>query len=244
MTPEKMHAYRQTATNTLAVVGFVALIGLGIWGAVYSARFVPAAVEPAAVYLGSLFNHEPDADVAVVPTATSTVITFGTPVATTTTPVATTTPATTATPQRPAGTPVTTIVRVPVTTPAPHGLADLTVIAGMVGYLTSDSTDSFVASSTAPSDARPAVKFTVKNIGTNWSGTWRFSATIPTRTSYTYHSSSQPSIGPGDSIDYVLGFDQSTSELQQTLEIQVNDDKLVPESDTSNNTVEFKINVL
>ena len=246
MNTEKILIYRQAATNSLAVVGFIALLGLGVWGAIYSARYVPGTVGTAAVYLGSLFNPAPAADVAVVPTASSTIISFGTPAATTTPAVATTTPkSATTTPKKPS-TPKTTTVEVvvPSATVAPYGLADLTVYAGVVGYLTTNSTDSFIPSTTVPSGARPAVKFTVKNIGTNWSGTWRFSASIPTRTSYSYHSASQASVGPGDSIDYVLGFDQNVKGDQQPLVISVNDDTVVRESNTTNNTVEFKINVL
>ena len=239
MNTEKIQSYRLAATNSLAVVGFIALLGLGVWGAIYSARYVPGTVGTAAVYLGSLFNPTPEANVAVVPTASSTIISFGTPVATTTPAVATTTP------KKPSAPKTTTVeVVVPSPTVAPYGLADLTVYAGVVGYLTTNSTDSFTPSTTVPSGARPAVKFTVKNIGTNWSGTWRFSASIPTRTSYSYNSASQASVGPGDSIDYVLGFDQSVKGDQQPLVISVNDDSIVRESNINNNTVEFRINVL
>ncbi|MFA7302599.1 MAG: hypothetical protein WC030_02525 [Candidatus Paceibacterota bacterium] len=238
MNTEKIQSYRLAATNSLAVVGFIALLGLGVWGAVYSARYVPGTVGAAAVYLGSLFNPAPGANVAVVPTATSTIISFGDPVASTTPAVATTTPA------KPSAPTTTTVpVLVPAPTVAPYGLADLTVYAGVVGYLTTNATDSFIASTTVPSGARPAVKFTVKNIGTNWSGTWRFSASIPTRSSYTYHSTTQASVGPGDSIDYILGFDQSVKGDQQPLVITVNDDSIVRESNSTNNSIEFKINV-
>src|SRR3989344_3436924 len=51
-----LHAQtRQAAINGLAVVGFIALVGAGIWFAVYSTRFVPTVVNnlgAAAVYLG------------------------------------------------------------------------------------------------------------------------------------------------------------------------------------------------
>lgn len=248
MNQENPHPYRQVAINSFAVVGFVALLALGVWGGVYSARYVPGTVGTAAVYVGSFFTPAEPAAISVIPTASSTIISFGTD--TSSAPEATTTPVTTpvvATP--PPVTPkpkpaVTTMVNPTPVAPAPYGLSDLTVIVDRIGYLTTNSTDSFVASPTVPDGTRPAVRFTVKNIGTNYSGTWRFNASIPTRNNFTYTSDLQQSLGPGDSIDYVLGFDQATTGEHQPLTITVNHDGTAVESDTTNNTVIPTLTVL
>jgi len=248
METNNIHTHRQTATNSLAVVGFVALLVFGVWGAVYSARFVPGVVNgtsSAAVYLGSIFSPAEDdsnvPDLAVVPNATSTIISFGDD-----TPISTSTPTTIVPPVAVVVAPqAPRTITVPITipAPAPHGLADFMVQATVVGYLTTNSTNSFVASTIVPSGSHPAVKFTVKNIGTNWSGTWRFTATIPTRGTYTYTSDVQPSVGPNGTIDYVLGFDREQPGTQQSVVVHVNDTRIAPESDYTNNRIEFKLNI-
>ncbi len=240
MEPQPTPSYRTAATNGLAVVGFIALISVGVWSAVYSTRLVPGSVSSAAVYLGSLFNpaQSETPQIAAVPNATSTIISFGTAIATTT--ATSTKPVASPTPKQ---NPATITVPITVAPQTPHGLSDLIVQASVVGYLTTNSTDSFVASTTVPSGARPAVKFTVKNIGTNYSGTWSFTASIPTRSSYTYNSDVQRSLGPDDRIEYVLGFDQAVSGSQQPLVITINNGRTALETNYSNNRVEFKLNV-
>lgn len=253
MNTDHGHPHRQTVIHSFAVIGFMALLALGVWGAVYSSRFVPnivGNVGTAAVYIGSVFSPSEEPDLLVIDTASSTIISFGSTVASTTTPVATTTPAEPALASIEATTPVsgqkiTSVITLGATTPvAPQGLADLAVIAGEVGYLPANSTDSFVANTTVPKKTYPAVRFEVKNVGTHWSGTWRFGASIPNRASTAYQSESQPSIGPGDSRIYTLGFDQSVAGEQQPLVITINNDGGVPESSAANNSVTFKINVL
>lgn len=255
---------RQAVINGLAIVGFIALVVAGIWLAVYSTRFVPTVVNrigAAAVYLGSVFTSAPDSTVSVVPTpSASTTISFDTE---TTPPASTTTTKTT--PPKPAatvGTKTTSTyqVRVATTTVTPYGLSDLFVTVDAIGYLTTASTDSFVVSPTVPDNERPAVKFTVKNIGTNWSGTWRFSVDIPLNRSLSASSFDtcesagsgvqrctsfvQQTLGPGDWIDYTLGFDRARTGSDQPITIIVNGDRTAIESNTNNNTATVKITVL
>ena len=254
--------YRQTAINALAVIGFVALIALGVWGAVYSSQYVPATVGrigSAAVYLGSLFNPAQTPNLSVVGTASTTVISFGNASSTSSTAStssgqasspqsATTTKNPVATTPRAisAGNKTNTTVTVSGgTAPATaYGLPDLAVTVDVIGYLSTSATDSFVASSSVPAGARPAVKFTIKNIGTNWTGTWRFTTAIPTRTAFTYISDPQQSLAPGDSIDYTLGFDRASTGASQPVEITVNSDNAVSESNKNNNTVSVNLTVL
>ncbi len=247
---------RQTAVNSLAIVGFVALIVVGISLAIYSTRFVPGVVSRvggAAVYLGSVFNSTPAPALTVVPTQTaSSTIFFGAASSTTSTSTTTTTSITTTTKtplktiQTTAGANTNNTYQIgsgPATV-APYGLSDLTVYITEFGYLTTTSSDSFVAASTVPSGDRPAVKFTIKNIGTNWTGTWRFNASIPTQRAYTFESELQQSLAPGESIDYTLGFDQATTGSDQLISITANFDHAAIESNENNNNITAFFNVL
>ncbi|MBU6214397.1 hypothetical protein KGM48_00940 [Patescibacteria group bacterium] len=244
---------RATALNVLAGVGFAALVGGSFWLAFYSTRFVPEIINrvgSASVYLSSFFSPAP-ATVSIVPTpAAPTTLPFATP-ATTAEPAAATMPAAKIpTPPKPAATatgPETTATY-PMSgassSPTLSGLPDLVVNITAVGYLTSTSTDSFVASSTVPFGNRPAAKFTIKNIGANIAAPWRFSASIPTQSAYIFQSPLQQSLAPGESIDYVLGFDQANKGSGQMISITANFDKAVSESNADNNSASAYLTIL
>jgi len=246
---------RTVVINTLAIAGFIALMGGSMWLAAYSTRYVPAVVTrigTAAVYLGSVFTPAPKPSLSVIPIA-STTIPFGEEASSTistsvslipkesppqTSSTKTTVPTT-------AGKQMTGTYQIGgAATPAVlSGLPDFIATINAVGYLATSSAESFVASSTVPAGNRPAVNFTIKNIGTNASGSWRFSASIPTQTAYIYQSQPQQSLAPGDSIDYVLGFDQANRGIQ-TISITANFDKTVGESTTDNDSASAKITIL
>lgn len=234
---------RHAAVNALAIIGFIVLVMVGMLLAVYAARFVPAAVSRiggAAVYLSSVFVS-PDEDPGLVVVPPEEVIPF--PEATTT-PVVTT-PVTTPTPTPVAGTPVTTVVpitgtRVPVT---PYGLADLAIESFTTGYLTSSNTSSFVASDTVPDGKRGAFKFSVVNKGTNVADRFKFEAELPTDRAYTYHSSFQPVLNPGERIDYVLGFDRTKEGNNRTIVVTIDSGNDVRESNENNNRKSVTIDI-
>jgi len=230
---------REMATNVLAVTGFIALVALGIWLAVYSTRYVPAIVNrigEAAVYLGAVFSPAPAPALTIVP-ATSTT-TMATAAATTTAAVATA-PVTSGTKTNKTYQMAGTITNV-----TPYGLPDLAVTVTAVGYFKDASTDSFIASTTVPYGYQPAIKFTIKNVGTNWTGTWRFSASIPTRRLYVFESDPQQSLASGESIDYTLGFDQALVGTQQIASITANFDHTVQDKNTVNDSAVAYLNVL
>lgn len=244
-------AKRTTMVTTLAVVGFIALVAAGIWLAVYSTRYVPAVVNrvgTAAVYLGSVFTPSPSPSLTVVPTA-STTIPFGETGSTTgvgegsvvSKPVTPAKPLSTTAGEK---TSTTQQISGAQTSPVLSGLPDLILIINSIGYLATASTDSFVAASTVPSGNRPAVSFTVKNIGTNVMSSWRFSASIPTQTAYIYQSQPQQSLNPGDSIDYILGFDQPIAGSGKVISVTVNFDHTIGESNTNNNSASAQITIL
>ncbi len=242
---------RTAAVNALAIVGFIALVFIGIALAIYAARFVPTAVSrvgSAAVYLGSAFTPaEEKADLEVVPGES---IPFE-PAASTTTPVETVvTPTTPATPTRPttpvagSGTSTTYPVGGSVAVPqAPYGKADLAVSVISVGYLNSADTDSYRANSEVPDGKRGAIKFVVTNVGTNVSGTWKFKAEIPTSPSYTFTSPTQKSLNPGDKIEYVLGFDKTKEGNDRRITITVDSGKDVSESNENNNDASREVDI-
>lgn len=251
---------RDAAVQGLAIVGFIALVALGMWLAIYFSRYVPAAVGrlgSAATYVSSIFiPKSPSSHLVVVPpTATST----GSAAATSTTPSSSpATPTTKPAPVRAGGQPSGTgssVAREPGQQsasaqvigsgqPSYYGLPDLAVTIEAVGYLTSSSTSSFVAATTVPHGAIPAVKFMVKNVGTNVAGPWRFSASIPTATNYLYQSVPQQSLNPGDYIDYTLGFSQPLTGTNKTITITANYDHSVTESNTNNDTATAQVTIL
>lgn len=250
---ENVTPKRPAAVHALATVGFVALVVGGMWLAVYSTRFVPSVVGrigTAAVYLGSVFTPSPAASLSVVSTA-STTIPFGQASSTISTPIAAANP-TTPTAQKPvipsAGKTTTGTYPLGATTTQStttlSGLPDFIVKINAVGYLATSSAASFVASSTVPAGSRPAVSFTIKNIGTNATGAWRFSATIPAQSAYVYQSQPQQSLAPGDSIDYTMGFDQADTGADKMISITANFDKAVTESNMKNDTASTTITIL
>ena len=231
---------RAAAISALALVGFITLIALGIMLAIYSARFVPAAVSrvgSAAVQLSQIFVPAPKSDLTVVPqlpfeesttTATSTIVTSpllngqGTD---------TTVPAATTPGQQTSNTyPVGGASNAPL-----YGQSDLAVTITQVGYLSVDNTDSFIASSNVPSGFNAAVKFSVRNTGTNATGGWSFNAVLPTSSSYTFNSDQQKSLLPGEHIDYTLGFDRTQSGAR-TITITVDQNNQISESSEANNS--------
>lgn len=235
---------RQAAMNSLAVFGFIALVALGISLAIYAARYVPAAVNrlgAAAVSLSQVFTANPGPSISVIPTA-STTIPFGNATSTTATSTTPKTPTPNPTPQP--GTPSSSTYPIGGGSPVLSGLPDLVVNITSVGYMTSGSADSFVAATTIPHGANPAVKFMVKNVGTNIAGPWRFSASIPTTSNFIYQSIPQQMLNPGDYIEYTLGFSQPNPGTNQTISVTANFDHAVAESNTNNNSAATSVTIL
>ncbi len=239
---------RREAVHGLAIVGFIALVALGMWLAVYSTQFVPSVagrMGAAAVYLGSVFTPADEPSLSVIDTA-STTIPFGDATSTLSAyvPALIETPVKTVVPT--AGSQTTSVTELSGTSKPVmlSGLPDLQVAIREIGYLATTSASSFVASSTVPVSSRPAVSFTIKNVGTNASGPWRFSASIPTQTAYIYQSPAQQTLAPGDSIDYTLGFDQAISGTNKIITITANFDSAFAESTRDNNIASTSITVL
>ena len=241
-------AAKRAAVNGLAVVGFLALVFLGIMLAIYGARFVPDTISrlTSAVYLSSEPTTEPATTTGARP-ATTTVTVF-VPVPATTTPAATTTPEAPVTPPSTGG---PNIVQYPTyyysypRTPSYYGLPDLSVEIIEVGYLRTSSASSFREDNEVPEGERGAFRFTVRNAGTNVSGLWRFRAELPTQDNDddVYTSGWQSSLLPGASKTFTIGFDDPDEGRNRRIEIEVDYNNAVTETNERNNDDSATIDV-
>ena len=239
---------RRAALNALAFVGFIVLLILGIWLAVYIARYVPKVanrIGGAAVSLSSVFHHADDDASLKVVTSTTTLPIIS---EATTTPTATTSPSTASKPSTGStagvGGYVTTVTTVKTNTIDPNGLPDLSVRITDVGYLRDDGdTDSFVSSNYVPDNKDGAVKFTVTNGGTNVSGRWDFEVDVPTSPSQTYNARTQNSLNPGDSVDYVLGFEDGREGDNRDITVTVDPDHDIHEMNENNNEASREVDI-
>lgn len=255
---------KQVAINSLAVVGFITIISVGVWLAVYSVRFIPTIstrASAAAVYLGSIFKEPkktslPEGIASTQETKEAKEQDKEQPTVSKDVSKETTNPEPKVTPEvsnqiepgaTTAGEKTSSTYQIGGSTKnviAPNGLPDLTVKIIAVGYMTTTSTDSFVANKKVPAGNRPAVRFTIENIGTNKSGEWRFNASIPAQNAYLFQSPPQQSLNPGESIDYTLGFDESNKGINQTISISANFDRAIKESNVENNNASDKLEIL
>ncbi len=212
---------RTSTVNGLAIVGFVALVFIGMVLAIYAARYVPVALSrlAGAVYLST--DGKGDGNLQVVPNlpfpaATTTPAT----VATTTTPAPVATVPVHTTPS--AGLPSTTAypIKVPVTTTF-YGLPNFTVAVTAVGYL--DTNSKFVQSRTIASGQTLAVQYRVTNAGTNVTRPWNIHMTLPTQSNGTYgfDSNVQESLPPGAWVDFTLHLDARDVRVANNQEIDI-----------------------
>lgn len=239
---------KQAAQSALAIVGFIALILIGIGLAIYAARYVPVALNrlgTGAVSLSSIFTPaEEDAADEPVVMLSETTVPFE--------PVATTTDSVDATPTYTA--PAATVTRtntvtytqpVPVVVPpqAPYGRADLAVEITAVGYCSSDRVSSFRRANEVPDGENGGIQFQVRNIGTNTSGSWDFEYDLPTSPALSRTVSNQRTLGPGDRVDYTLCFTEPRSGNNRTVRIDVDSGREVTESNENNNADSAQVDI-
>lgn len=124
--------------------------------------------------------------------------------------IATTTPVVTKPDTTPAKTPDTT------PTPVVHGPADLSV------RITGVSVDAY---------GNGIATFDISNVGGSTTGTWYFTANLPTQSPYTYVSPAQAPLSPGSHIVNTLNFTQAASG-----NFYVNVSPTGGETNTNNNT--------
>ena len=246
---------KSAAVNALATVGFIALLIIGITLAIYAARYVPEAVSKLAGFTNN--SNTPSSLNVVSSTTTIPFSNNGTVLTQTTT--TTVPPITAANTQSSESAPTAQSSSLPVTTSTygntsgtsvsashshvPYGFSDLSVTILATGYLASDSTDSFVPASIIPPGARPAVKFSIANKGTNVTGPWSFLAQIPTFNGSVFNSPIEPSLNPGDHTVFTLGFNQAIPGPAQTISVVADPNDQIPESNEGNNSAAAAVTI-
>jgi hypothetical protein len=217
------------ALNSLAIVGFVALIIIGILATIYAASFIPKMLNgsgsngSAAAYLSGLSDKSDTTVTATTPTTPSTVA--STPL----TPVETPKPTT-----------ITNTIVKYVTVPSSNtstsysGLADLTITITDKGYLRSGA-GSFVSSSYVPSGYQGAVRYRITNTGSNVSGSYRVDIRVETNSGTDNDSVTGNSLAPGRSVEGTGSFDANAGGTA-TIRLTVDADNVVSESNENNNT--------
>lgn len=125
----------------------------------------------------------------------------------------------------------------------PNGTADLAVSVIETGVL-DKFTNAFasVATSSLSRNDRIAVRFVVENLGTKSSGNWHFNVVLPTYPPETFNSDTEPSLAPGDKIEFTIGFDQVLSG-PQVVKFVIDPTDSVKEVSETNNTVNLNLNL-
>lgn len=88
-----------------------------------------------------------------------------------------------------------------------------------------------------------AIRFQVKNIGTNVSGAWKLRINAPSRTTPYYDSPDQTSIKPGDRIIFTTTFNSPVNTGVNTAYITADPLNMVSEISESNNELTVPINI-
>lgn len=252
-TTTKTETSRSPAVSALAVVGFIALILVGMGLAVYAARYIPMALSgmgEAAVSLSRVFTSDDEGSIEVIdqpetPSNPGVVVTIPIGPATPTETAPSPTPAAPApTPTYPTyvptptyGTQVPVIVPIQGQTGAGYGQPDLTVEIMAVGYVTRDgSSSTFRESSRVPRGDQGAVKFRLSNRGTNSSDRYEYEVKVKNDDNRTDTATGRaPSLGAGQSVITYAFFDARTSG-DADIDIEVDSGNDVRESNERNNT--------
>jgi hypothetical protein len=143
---------------------------------------------------------------------------------------------------KPTTPPKTTIVVPQGRASDPNGYTDL--VARIIEVGTLDSAGVFTASSTPSRQFRIAVRFAIENVGTKTANKeFAFSAVLPTYPPYTHFSPMQVVLGPGDRIEYTIGFDSFDPSNTGTFMVNVDPSQSVNERDHTNNLLKHTITV-
>jgi hypothetical protein len=116
-----------------------------------------------------------------------------------------------------------------------NGKPDLRVRVIATGTL-NKTTGQFTPTTAFKSGDRVAVQFEISNAGTGYTGTWNWSALLPTPDSKLYQSGSQASLAPQSGAIFTLGFDNLKQANASLLLISADPGNFVSESNESNNT--------
>lgn len=129
------------------------------------------------------------------------------------------------------------------TTSNPNGYVDLAARIIEVG-LVNKNTGEFIASSTPTRTSgiyRVAIRFAVENLGTRTSDQWTFNAVLPTFPSHIFSSPTQQALGPGDRIEFTLGFDKFVDDDEGLFTVNIDPAFRINESNKDNNIVQYTV---
>lgn len=121
----------------------------------------------------------------------------------------------------------------------PNGLADLEVHPIAVGYINSNGI--FIPSNFVSANQQAAIKFAIINVGNKNSGSFTFSADLPSNTDPRYNAGDQPNLAPGDRIEYVLSFKNLINAQNRVATIYADQSNFIPESSKANNIARMHI---
>lgn len=183
----------------------------------YTVAFTPIkAKTPSVEHGNSITVVNPMISPEVIVSATTTE-----PVVTEPEPAVETKPETT--PTKPTPKPVTPkpvtvstpIYSIPVSNP--NGFTDLSVRS--IGVGTMDASNRFTLVGVMDNDAKGAIQFEIKNIGTKTSGEFTYTATLPSGAVYT--SPAQPALKPNERSIITLGFETANQTGVKTFNVKV-----------------------
>lgn len=120
-------------------------------------------------------------------------------------------------------------------TPNYYGRPDLAVRVLQVGTL--NTANNLITSKTTFNYGEMVgVKFEVRNDGDANTGIWNFTAALPSITNPSYTGPTQFSLRPGESIQFTLGFTNSSNQYNGSIVIKADPSNIVAESNENNNS--------
>ncbi len=128
------------------------------------------------------------------------------------------------------------------TAPEYYGKADLEISLIGTGII-DPASKQFMSTNYAGFNDEIAIKFQVKNIGTNITGPWKLRINTPSRTTPYYDSNYQQSIRPGDRIVYTTTFDSPVNIGVNTAYITVDPLSIIDENSKNNNQLIVPIDI-
>jgi len=123
-----------------------------------------------------------------------------------------------------------------------YGKSDLAISVIGTGII-DPASGQFMLTNYAGANDEVAIRFEVKNIGTNVSGAWKLRINSPSKTTPYYDSAYQTSIRPGDKIIYTTSFDSPTSIGINTAYITADPLNMVDETLENNNQISVPIKI-
>ncbi len=123
-----------------------------------------------------------------------------------------------------------------------YGKSDLEVTLVSTGII-DPASKQFMQTNYAGFNDEIAIKFEVKNVGTNVSGEWKLRINSPSRTTPYYDSEYQASIKPGDRIAFTTSFDSPSNTGVNTAYITADPLNMIDENSESNNQITVPIKI-